>query len=90
MICLPLLVQAEELEKNYCHETATWTEWDAIIDKHPGDMGLQALHALRIGLCKKVERGNLTVTQATTIFEDIRKALIEQRMQEQKDEKPAL
>ena len=51
-----------------------------------------ALHALRSGLCFKVDRGDLTVSQATQIFENMRSALIsakekelEQAKKEEKD-----
>ncbi|WP_153304205.1 hypothetical protein [Desulfovermiculus halophilus] len=54
-------------------------------------MGIQALHALRIGLCQKVDNDVLTIREATRIFEDMREALVnrwemeeraEQRMKE--------
>jgi hypothetical protein len=49
---------------------------ETLIQKHPDDMQIHALHALRLGLCFKVERGVLTVSQATEIFENMRSALI--------------
>ena len=67
---------------NDCKDPSTWDHWNRLIARHPDDMSLQALHALRIGLCQKVDKGNLTVEQATTIFETVRKALIEQQAQE--------
>ncbi|MFV1975154.1 MAG: hypothetical protein ACC651_05360 [Candidatus Scalindua sp.] len=39
------------------------------------NQSIQALHALRIGLCFTVDRGELTVSQATEIFENLRSAL---------------
>ena len=43
--------------ENYCHDDKSWAEWDRIIERNPNDMEVQALHALRIGLCAKVDRG---------------------------------
>jgi hypothetical protein len=57
------LVYAES--ENYCHDEKSWKEWDALIEKNPNDMEVQALHALRIGLCTKVDRGGITLDQAT-------------------------
>ena len=51
-------------------------EWEALIREHPDDMQIHALHALRIGLCFKVDRGDISISQATVIFENMRSALI--------------
>ena len=40
-------------------------------------MQLHTIHALRFGLCFKVHRGDLTLRQATDIFEGARSSLIE-------------
>jgi hypothetical protein len=57
------LVYAES--ENYWHDEKSWKEWDALVEKNPNDMEVQALHALRIGLCTKVDRGGITLDQAT-------------------------
>ena len=63
--------------ENYCTDPESWMEWEALVGKYPNDSDLQALHALRIGLCLKIERGDLTVEQATDIFEGAREAILE-------------
>ena len=75
-------VQATEGEPNDCQDKASWEEWDAEIKKAPGDTAFQILHALRLGLCLKIERGDLAVDMATTIFEQARNTLIEKRQEE--------
>jgi hypothetical protein len=50
-----------------------------LIQKYPNDMQVHALHALRLGLCFKIERGDITVNQGTDIFENMRTALIESK-----------
>ena len=70
--------------KNYCHDEKSWKEWDALVEKNPNDMEVQALHALRIGLCVKVDRGGITLDQATEIFETAREAIIQKRKEDQK------
>jgi hypothetical protein len=42
-------VNAEE--KNYCDDADANMKWEALIKEYPDDMGLHALHALRLGLC---------------------------------------
>jgi len=63
--------------ENYCHDEKSWAEWDQIIAKNPNDMEIQALHALRIGLCAKVDRGEITLEQATEIFKSARGAIVQ-------------
>jgi hypothetical protein len=80
-------------EKNYCEDSDANMHWEALIREHPDDLQIHALHALRLGLCFKVDRGDLTVDQATEIFENMRNALInakvrgmEEEMEEDKKE----
>ena len=49
--------------------------------KHPEDIELQTLHALWLGLCQKVERGEVTAAQAIDIFEKARQTLVQQRQE---------
>jgi hypothetical protein len=69
-------------EKNYCEDQDTNMHWEALIQEHPDDMQIHSLHALRLGLCFKVDRGDLTVDQATDIFENMRNALIDAKARE--------
>jgi hypothetical protein len=61
---------------NHCEQEASWKEWQALVAKHPEDQGLQALHALRIGICVKIKRDELSVPQGNAIFEKARQALL--------------
>ncbi len=87
----------EAEETNYCEDTDANAQWEELIQKHPDDMQIHALHALRLGLCFKVDRGDLSVNQATDIFENMRSALInskqrgiEKRLREDKKEDKGL
>jgi len=70
--------------EDYCSDPESWKEWEELIEKYPNDSDIQALHALRIGLCLKVERGDLTVEQGTDIFEKARKVILEKKKAETK------
>ena len=76
---LPLTAEEPTAEENACHEAASWQEWQDLLARHPQDMDVHTLHALRLGLCLKVERGELQVAEATTIFEEARRALLAQQ-----------
>ena len=79
------LVYAES--DNYCHDKESWKEWDALVEKNPNDSEVHALHALRIGLCAKVDKGGITLEQATEIFESAREAIVQKRKMDEKREK---
>ncbi|MBN1850685.1 MAG: hypothetical protein JW932_19095 [Deltaproteobacteria bacterium] len=70
-------------EENYCFDPDSWQEWENLSSKYPDDMDIQTLHALRLGLCAKVERGDITVQQATDIFENARNAIINKKKVEE-------
>ena len=42
-------------------------------------MDIQTLHALRLGLCVKVARGDITIQEATDIFENAREKVINRK-----------
>ena len=70
--------------EDYCSDPESWGEWEELVEKYPNDSDIQTLHALRIGLCLKVERGDLTVEQGTDIFEKARRAILEKKKAETK------
>lgn len=57
-------------DTNFCNDPKINAKWEAEIKKNPFDIQLQTLHALRLGLCIKVEKGDITVEQATKIFNE--------------------
>ena len=63
-------------EKDYYNNPGDNMEWDALIQQHPDDMVIHTLHALRDGLRFKLDKGDLTVSQAAEIFENMRIALV--------------
>ena len=77
ILMFALSVQSLGAMDNYYNDQESWDEWEALVQKYPGDMDLHTLHALRIGLCAKVNRGDLTVEDATDIFEGTRERVFE-------------
>ncbi len=87
-LCLIIAVYSASFaeSENYCHDQKSWKEWDALVAKNPNDTEVQTLHALRIGLCAKVDRGEITLDTATEIFESAREAIVQKRKEDQKRE----
>ena len=62
--------------KTYCHDPAAWAQWTRMVYKYPNDMTVQSLHALWLGLCMKVDLGQISVENAIVLFERAREAAI--------------
>lgn len=77
-------------EQNYCHDKAAAQEWDALVKKDPNDLALQRLHALRLGICEKIENGSLTLDQGIEMFEREREKVVEERFEENRSRKKDL
>ena len=85
--CLSLIAGEAE---NYCKDKESWNEWDMLVQKYPNDSDIQTLHALRIGLCIKIERGSITFQQANDIFNRAHEMVIKKKTSEQKKKDLAL
>jgi hypothetical protein len=79
-LMIVIQVSAEEIE-HFCHDPLAEAEWHALIQKYPYDLNVQTLHALRIGLCEKIDRGDLTVPDAIAIFEAMRSVAVNRAFQ---------
>ena len=82
LLIFTLCLFGEDLKatENYCTDKESWEEWDELVEKYPDDEDIHTLHALRLGLCAKVERGDITVQQATHIFEKAREAIMNKKI----------
>ena len=57
-----------EEQENYCLDKESWKKWEDLARKYPNDDNIQTLHALRVGLCVKIEQGSITFEQTRDIF----------------------
>jgi len=62
--------------KTYCHEPDAWAQWTRMVYKYPNDMTIQSLHTMWLGLCMKVDMGQISVDDAIILFERAREAAI--------------
>ena len=85
-LCSPTLAQEEA--GNNCRDPAAWKDWQERVAKLPHDQELRVLHARWMGLCFKVERGDIGFDEAASIFENARNILIQQRREQSQDKKP--
>jgi len=71
LLILLFTLSAQAQEANYCHDSESWKEWDALVEKYPGNMDIQMLHAVRIGLCKKIEDKTISFETAREAFNEL-------------------
>jgi len=75
--------------KNYCKDKKAWAEWEVLVAKYPDDDDVQILHAMRVGLCIKVEQGSISLEKAVELFDRAHEFVIKQTEMNKK-KKPAL
>ena len=79
-----------EEQENYCLDKESWKEWDDLAGKYPNDEDVQTLHALRLGLCFKIEQGSITFEQAREIFNRAHEMVYQMKKSEQERQGPKL
>lgn len=57
------------------------------VEATPNDFEIQGLHALRLGICEKIEAGSLTLDQDMTIFKQEREKAVQKRFEENRAKK---
>jgi len=56
-------------------------EWDELILKYPHNMDIQMLHAVRIGLCKKIDDGPVDFNMAKYAFNRLHEVVVKRANQ---------
>ena len=79
-----------EERTNYCLDKESWKEWEALAQKYPNDENVQALHALRLGLCIKIEQGSITFELASDIFNRAHEMVYQMKKSERERKGPKL
>jgi len=67
-------VSAEDI--NYCNDKKSWDEWNEFVRKYPQSNDIQILHAVRIGFCRKIEKGSISIETARYVFNHMHEVAI--------------
>ena len=70
MLCFGTLAWADEGEK-FCNDPKAWEHFNRMVEEYPADVSLQILHALKIGLCVKIQNDSISPSEATQLFNDM-------------------
>lgn len=83
LLMLLFTLPAQAKETNYCHDKESWKEWDEFVAKYSHNMDIQMLHAVRIGLCKKIEDGSISFETAGDAFNDLHETVYKKALEAQ-------
>ena len=70
ILCVGTLAWADEGEK-FCNDPRAWEHFNSMVEEYPTDISLQILHALKIGLCVKIQNDSISPSEATQLFNDM-------------------
>jgi|APSaa5957512622_1039677.scaffolds.fasta_scaffold248363_2 hypothetical protein len=71
----------------FCNEPETWKNFESMAKKYPDDVPVQILHALRIGLCVKIDQNSISTTEAINLFNDMLDIVANKRGEIEEQEK---
>ena len=58
-------------DPTFCNNPQAWDHINSMVEKNPNDIPLQILHALKIGLCVKLEQNSISSPEAINLFNDM-------------------
>jgi hypothetical protein len=70
----------------FCNDPEHWEHFNNMVAESPDDIPLQILHALKIGLCVKIEQNSISTQQAIGLFYDMIDTVIEKVDEAEKQE----
>lgn len=74
-------------ESAFCNDQAQWEHFNKMVADLPDDIPLQILHALKIGLCVKIQQGTISTGAAITLFNDMLDTVANKRGDDAEQEK---
>ena len=73
---------ASEGSRNDCRDPASWARYEGLLRQVPEDPLVIRSYALRIGLCRLIEEGKISLEQGVEVFDVEKLRVIIERAQE--------
>jgi hypothetical protein len=70
----------------FCNDPPHWEHFNSMVADDPENIPLQILHALKIGLCVKIEQNSISTEEAIGLFYDMIDTVIEKVDEAEKQE----
>jgi hypothetical protein len=87
LIVLMFIAQAafaeEKLPVNYCHDEGVNADWEKMLADTPEDPLIIKLYGLRVGLCRMIDEGKVSLEQGIEIWNQEHAKSVNQRSGEE-------
>jgi hypothetical protein len=70
----------------FCNDPPHWEHFNSMVADDPENIPLQILHALKIGLCIKIDQNSISTQEAIGLFTDMLNTLIDKVDEAEKQE----
>lgn len=74
-------------DSTFCNDPKIWEYFESMTKKYPDDIPLQIIHALKIGLCVKIEQNTISTPEAINLFNDMIDTMANKRGEIEEQEK---
>ena len=64
-------------DSKFCNDPPHWEHFNSMVENDPDNIPLQILHALKIGLCIKIDQNSISTQEAIGLFTDMLNTLID-------------
>jgi|GEM_PF-5389036 len=62
---------ADDIGEKFCNDEKVWDHFNNMVKEYPNDTSVQILHALKIGLCKKIQNNSISSSEAIDLFNNM-------------------
>jgi hypothetical protein len=83
MLLLSSLPLYADDDPTFCNNPQAWDHINTMVEKDPNDIPLLILHALKIGLCVKLEQNSINSPEAINLFNDMVDSMANKRDEEE-------
>jgi hypothetical protein len=83
LLLLSYLPLCADDDPAFCNNPQAWDHINTMVEKDPNDIPLQILHALKIGLCVKLEQNSISSPEAINLFNDMVDSMANKRDEEE-------
>ena len=71
ILCCGTVAWADDIGEKFCNDEKVWDHFNNMVKEYPNDMSVQILHALKIGLCKKIQNNSISSSEALDLFNNM-------------------
>ena len=71
ILCFATVAWADDIGEKFCNDQKVWDHFNNMVEEYPNDMSVQILHALKVGLCVKIQNNSISSSEAVDLFNNM-------------------